>query len=470
MISSKMKQLHEAKNIHDVFDLVSWKTLQKLAVLPFLLFSLTPVLYLLQNLIQSDTMEMTVYSANQFSWKLAAGLFAFSLVKALLEKRINKAFFKANIPLYFFAVFILLILLSTYVNRHSEYALGENWRFESFTSFIIYVAVYFGCGAMIKEQSIKMFAFRVLQIVSLILIALVVVDIHFHKIMPFHDFRPDMGDQRHFSCVFTHFNFYGYYLTVCSMLSAALFVFGSSKKWRIFDLCCMLINFWILMRIDTLGCFIAGLFGLTFLIIIYKLRYGCIKKIVFVPLAAYLVLFAVCSLIFSGLMDSFFGLFGDVKKIVANDADAGEAGTGRWKLWTHTAKYISERPWLGFGNEGIAARLWDDTHVSRPHNEYLQYAVFFGIPALIMYLSGVFGVFLRGLKRRKVLDCATVAAFVAAFAYLVSATFGNTTCSVAPYFFCLLGLAYNPCKAKAKEDTAEEQKPDEPVQEQPQTE
>ena len=73
---------------------------------------------------------------------------------------------------------------------------------------------------------------------------------------------------------------------------------------------------------------------------------------------------------------------------------------------------------------------------------------------MVMYISGVFGVFLRCLKRRKVLDIATIAAFTAAFGYLVSALFGNTTCSVTPYLFCLLGFAYRPCKEKTAKTKA----------------
>lgn len=446
-MSSKLKQLHEAKNVKDVFALVSWDTLQKLAVLPFILFALTPILFLVQNIFQTYSMELQVDSINSASWKLALGIYAFGFVKALTEKRLNKAFFKSSITLYFFAAFIILILISTYINRHEPNALSETWRSESYTSFIIYAAVYFGCGALVNDRRLKLLAIRVMQCVSMVLVVLVVIDKHVWRIEAFYPYE---WSKERMVAVFNQFNFYCYYLTLNLLLSAALFVFLKSWKWRIFDGVCFIMNTWILMRDDTLGCFIAGGFGLIFLIIIQRLHDGKFNKIVLVPVGAYLFLFVLNMFTGSDLLGSFLGMFGDMKKIATNAPDAAEAGTKRWALWTNTVSYIKERPFFGFGNEGIAQRLHLAADNSRPHNEYLQYAVFFGIPAALMYISAVFSIYLRGLKRRKLLDAFTLAAFTAAFGYLVSAFFGNTTCMVAPYLFCLLGFAYRPCKERSK--------------------
>lgn len=445
-MSSKLKQLHEAKNVKDVFALVSWDTLQKLAVLPFILFALTPILFLVQNIFQTYSMELQVDSINSASWKLALGIYAFGFVKALTEKRLNKAFFKSSITLYFFAAFIILILISTYINRHEPNALSETWRSESYTSFIIYAAVYFGCGALVNDRRLKLLAIRVMQCVSMVLVVLVVIDKHVWRIEAFYPYE---WSKERMVAVFNQFNFYCYYLTLNLLLSAALFVFLKSWKWRIFDGVCFIMNTWILMRDDTLGCFIAGGFGFIFLIIIQRLHDGKFNKIVLVPVGAYLFLFVLNMFTGSDLLGSFLGMFGDMKKIATNAPDAAEAGTKRWALWTNTVSYIKERPFFGFGNEGIAQRLHLAADNSRPHNEYLQYAVFFGIPAALMYISAVFSIYLRGLKRRKLLDAFTLAAFTAAFGYLVSAFFGNTTCMVAPYLFCLLGFAYRPCKERS---------------------
>ena len=142
------------------------------------------------------------------------------------------------------------------------------------------------------------------------------------------------------------------------------------------------------------------------------------------------------------LLRNFSQLFTDVEKIATGAEDANRAGTSRWGLVTATVRYISEHPLLGFGLEGIGNRLVSDVGTDRPHCEYLQYAAFFGIPAAVSYVLGVFHVFLNGLKHRYELGLYTKAALVAAFGYLVSAAFGNTMYYTAPYLFILLGLGY----------------------------
>jgi O-antigen ligase len=229
------------------------------------------------------------------------------------------------------------------------------------------------------------------------------------------------------------------------LISAALFIIEKDPKWRIFDGICYLANTYTLMRADTLGCFIAVFVGLVFLFIMLRIVYGHFNRTVLLLTGVFIGLFLLSSLVDDSLMKSFLGLFGETAKIINNDPDAGSTGTGRWRLWTHTVQYIGERPFFGWGSEGIFDRLEEEAGNSRPHNEYLQYAAFFGIPAALCYISGVVSVFIKGLKKRAELDIYTVAAFAASFGYLISAFFGVTMGFTAPYFFIVLGFAVRPC-------------------------
>ena len=87
-----------------------------------------------------------------------------------------------------------------------------------------------------------------------------------------------------------------------------------------------------------------------------------------------------------------------------------------------------------------------DNHVlreGRAHNEYLQYTMYYGIPAGICYIAGCFSVYLRGLKNRRRLDRYSVAALTAAFGYLTSAFVGNTKMLTTGLFLALLGLGFS---------------------------
>ncbi|MCR5098300.1 MAG: hypothetical protein K6B14_05055, partial [Lachnospiraceae bacterium] len=102
---------------------------------------------------------------------------------------------------------------------------------------------------------------------------------------------------------------------------------------------------------------------------------------------------------------------------------------------------INNNPVFGLGMEGIRARgYWVYVGNARPHNEFLQYALFYGIPAGVLYFSGCLSAFLHDLKYKNELDGITVTFLVVAFGYLVSSFFGLTLYSTAPYLFITLGL------------------------------
>ena len=109
---------------------------------------------------------------------------------------------------------------------------------------------------------------------------------------------------------------------------------------------------------------------------------------------------------------------------------------------------IKEHPIFGYGIEG-QKRMAEELGIvgqyeigTSTHNDFLQYAVFFGIPAALVYICGVFSVFLNGLKNRLHLDNYALAGFVGAFAYLVSSAVGVSMHYTTPYMFILLGIAF----------------------------
>ena len=82
-----------------------------------------------------------------------------------------------------------------------------------------------------------------------------------------------------------------------------------------------------------------------------------------------------------------------------------------------------------------------ETNISdRPHNEFLQYSAFFGIPATVFYVAGILAIYLKALKNKYKLDIYAKASLITAFAYLVSSLFGNTMYYTTPYLFILLGI------------------------------
>jgi O-antigen ligase len=143
----------------------------------------------------------------------------------------------------------------------------------------------------------------------------------------------------------------------------------------------------------------------------------------------------------------------DLLSIISGSDNAGGAGSGRWGLWVITADRISDRPWLGWGAEGICDGLLEPGNTERSHCEPLMYAAYFGIPAMVCYLAGVFATFVGAWRRRRTIDPTSVACACAAFSYFVSSCFGNMYFYTTPFFFILLGMAL--CRLESKGDATD---------------
>ena len=116
-----------------------------------------------------------------------------------------------------------------------------------------------------------------------------------------------------------------------------------------------------------------------------------------------------------------------------------KAGSGRWRLWKGAAKYIVKEPWLGYGVEGLL-----NTHyIGTPHNELLQYAEFFGIPAMLLYVLACAVIMLTVLILNKKMDFTTMICFFIALGYLASSFFGVAIYYTTPFVYIFLGLAYS---------------------------
>jgi len=79
--------------------------------------------------------------------------------------------------------------------------------------------------------------------------------------------------------------------------------------------------------------------------------------------------------------------------------------------------------------------------IDRPDNEFIQYAVFLGIPGLAFYLLALISMFIKQWLQMKKLDVTTIVSAGCVVAYLVSSMFGNSMFYTTPYLFMFLALA-----------------------------
>ena len=252
--------------------------------------------------------------------------------------------------------------------------------------------------------------------------------------------------------VFSNSNYYGIYLNVIISLCASMLVMEKDrKKLALFGIA-FAVNTVVLYFNNTMAAWVGVLFACLFSIIAFRVRDGKFNRRSFIPLALFAGGLFVCGLIDESFIkgnnnftQNLIVLFRDILNIRTdpNSSVANSAGSGRWIIWKYYLSLVKEHPCFGIGLDGV--RTLDIGEVikqNRPHNEYLQYAAYLGIPGMLLYFSSCLSVYIRAIKYRKHLDNLTLAALTAAFGYLVGAFFGNTVYNTTPFLYIMLGLGY----------------------------
>ena len=341
-----------------------------------------------------------------------------------------------SIPLCFFVLFSILIIVSTIANKTElNYILGETTRAEGVIQVIGYMLIFYLCGSLIKKEKLKSFVIWFFLATGVLIGILTLINKYITDVTI-------IGDSD-VSGIFYHHNFYAYYLSIAILLSAGIVALEKCVIKRIIAFLIMCMNTFILAINDSLGPFLAAIVSFVFLFIAVSYKK---KKFSFAVMSLFIVFMGIIFVtgFFTPSFFSEFALLGnDVRKIVTDSKNAGDAGTSRWKLWTYTAQYIKEKPFIGWGIEGTAERLGSVAFDDKAHNEYLENMAYYGIPAGLIYLGGLMAVYIKALINRKNIDNTTIICLAGALAYIGSALVGNSFIFIAPFMFIFLGLSNN---------------------------
>jgi len=369
----------------------------------------------------------------------------------------------ANRAFYFFLAFVVWGLIASirgYYGLVSYAILGDDYIREGYLTDVCYVMIFY-MASLIKRQNLKWLILGTFFFAGTYVME--VADIETIRNIDVSVIVSNRG-------VFFNTNHYGYYITLLGGLFASMIVFTKQLIVRVLYILLYIIDVIALCAANVMGGSLAAIFMLIFLFIVSRLTSIRPRKydmelyertkdkwsvtdwiINLLPAFIFVALFVFYTLyVSSAVVDSYIALFYDMKRIASTTAatsaqavgDIGAAGSGRWGLWMMTIGKIFESPLFGWGQNGVVNYLFYEGGSGTPHNEYLQHAVQFGIPALIFYLAGVMCVFLKALRHRFMLSTVEKAAIVSAFAYLVSAFFGVTMYYTTPLFWLVLGLAW----------------------------
>ena len=335
-------------------------------------------------------------------------------------------------PYTAFAAFAVCILISTCINGFTDEALkGIPYRNIGIILMMTMLLVYMGVTSSIESDPLRKIILVAYLAISVAVALAALCDRYIKRIPAFHA-------KKELSAIFFNGNHYAYFLAMAILIGIGYYIFGNSRQAAA-GASAAAVNMLVLVLNHTLGCILAV--GVVMVIVSFAAvkkdrRYS--RKIIM--LWAFSAAAAAAVLVISPDIRREFAVFGrDIAGILSNTAK-GSAGHNRLKMWRLTSKYIAERPWFGFGCEGISMEMYAKTAISNPHNEILTYAAYYGIPAAAFYTFGVLAVLVRRLLSYDS-DMTGKIACMAAAGYFIASITGVAMFYTTPFFFVFLGIS-----------------------------
>lgn len=243
--------------------------------------------------------------------------------------------------------------------------------------------------------------------------------------------------------IYHNINHYGYFLVMGIMALSGLFIFEKRKIRGLIDLGILVLLSVVLVYNNTFGAYLGVCFSLFMTAGLFFYRKEKRGKI----LLLLLMFFGTTMIVNSfthGMDKNITTLNKDIEKVMVKNEDSGRAGSGRWQLWIGAIEMMKEKPWLGLGLDNLRESYEAmGITMDRPHNEFLQIGASLGIPALLLYIAGLFIVFIKAVKSLSTLTKTKVIALMVFCGYLCSGLFGNTMYYTYPYFLIFLGMLFN---------------------------
>ena len=338
---------------------------------------------------------------------------------------------------YLFALFLVWAFVCTELSDYKHYSLvGGDYMRDGLVSYFIYGGVFL-CASMLRREEYRrklMLSFvGVIAFLALIMLVQAYFDVFFL----------DYCFPAERAVVFNQFNHLGYMLCMTAAACLGFFLYErGNKRRKLLYLTGFVFLVWALIVNDTFGSLLAVILAVPAALILYarsgrKLNWRALGLALLILLVAVILLAVFTGT--KGPLGEFIRLKRDIVKILSHAEDAGKAGSERFGLWQETVAKIRKRPIFGYGPQGLI-RVHALSGARMPHNTYLQIAAYTGIPGLIVYLAALLTLAAHHWKRIKTLDAMVLVASGAAFAYLVSQTFGAPIFNAEPYFWLFLGL------------------------------
>ena len=347
----------------------------------------------------------------------------------------------------FLLVYMVLLVLSIFVAKYPAVALlGSKTRMDGVLTFFLYANCYFLAR---QAKGTSRFLFKAIAVSALLIAVLGIVQ--------FFEVDPKwlrLYGSSFFGLSFSSMgnpNFLGTFLVL--VLPVSLYVFIYQKAW--WALLVYGVLFFNLLATHTRGSWIGAFFGvLMFMLVglsLYKNKKELLKKYVLIVLVTGISFGSFVQTSHYDFGERFWSIFTGLQDVIEDNEDAKYAGSFRFYVWGKVGTLIMERPLLGWGVENMTFAMRDHYYEEivedfgvfknwdKAHNEFLNIAISSGIPSLLVYLTFLFLIIKKGIRKIRY-SPVHLMLFASIFGYLIQAQFNLQVIHVFYVWMAFLGL------------------------------
>lgn len=378
------------------------------------------------------------------------GWFIYKLIKSANKKE----FLKKIIPIFFFTAYMIWTLISCIFAENKKNVFeGTGYRKEGYFMYLNYAGFFLCAFLLDSDQLRKIILNTIIVVTTLMAILSLCVSMKINPVF----FNMYFVNTSRKTAYFSNVNHYGYFLMISLMACFGMYVTEKNKKVKVLYLISFAFISYMLIYNNTFGCYLAVAISL----ILYTIYVIIKKKNVVTTLCAILIFVILsCTVKENNKNLAYYNIKGivkDIKAIVTRvinikdddddeiEKDFEKAGTSRVKLWKYGLQFFAENTILGYGPDNLDAK-YDSVGIidqDRPHNLLIQLATTSGLPGLILYVTAVGIIIIKGIKEFLKKDEKGQIFLLVVITYLISAMFGNSMYYTSPYFFIFLGFLMN---------------------------
>jgi O-antigen ligase len=353
---------------------------------------------------------------------------SFLAVLAINKIRFKDIVQKDRINISLFIYFILLAA-SVYAAENKVFAIiGVPGRWEGLVTITLYMFLFITARLYLVPDE---------GLFKIILVTAIIVSIYgILQTMNFDPFPRDVlrenWSKRAFSTMGNP-NFLGSYIVLIIPTSIYFYII----KKNITGLTAYAILFYCLLSTGTRGAWLGTIASIMAFAAIHYMYFRYSKG----EFTRYIILLVITILLLAlynfntegAFIDRFLSIARDANEFLTKGDRADYSGANRGFIWKRVAELIKKRPLAGYGIENLGEafkkyytkdmiELWNEVrYLDKAHNEYLHIAVTSGIPSLLVYLTFISQIILKGLFRLK--NCKTALLILSSVIGYMTATF-----------------------------------------------